>query len=300
MSFQDAAAELHVTPAALSYQIKSLEEQFGAPLFHRMNRKVELTEAGAALAPGAAEGFANLRAAWRAAKRTRESGVLTVTAGPAFTARWLAPRLFDFASKHPEVELRFAATLRLLDFRTDDIDIAIRFGQPRPGEEEALHVALDLGEWMTPMMTPDLAARHPTPDSLRDAPLIHQDDTAAFTGFDWGTWFRAASVPLPEPHGPRFSQADHALDAAQAGAGVVLGRMSLADAALRTGALVAPFDVAIVPEARYRVLCPKGAQERPATRAFLDWLRGEIATMADHSGGRVMVDAADVAATPEA
>ena len=297
MSFQDAAAELHVTPAALSYQIKSLEEQFGGPLFHRFNRRVELTEAGAALAPGAAEGFAALRAAWRAAKRTQESGLLTITAGPAFTARWLAPRLFDFAGRHPEVELRFAATLRLLDFRTDDVDVAIRFGQPRE-DEGALHTALEIGEWMTPMMTPALAARVEGPEGLHAVPLIHQDDTAVFTGFDWGTWFRAAGVAAPDLHGPRFSQADHALDAAQAGLGVVLGRVSLADAALRTGALVAPFATAIVPEARFRVLCPEGTQARPATRAFLDWLSGEVAAMADHSGGRVMVDAAEVAATP--
>ncbi|MEM7709195.1 MAG: LysR family transcriptional regulator, partial [Pseudomonadota bacterium] len=111
LSFQAAAAELSVTPAALSFQIKSLEEHLGAPLFRRLNRRVELTDAGLALTAPSSEAFQTLAAGWRAAKRVLDTGILTVTAGPAFTAKWLAPRLFDFAQKHPEVELRFAATL---------------------------------------------------------------------------------------------------------------------------------------------------------------------------------------------
>ena len=293
LSFRDAAAELNVTPSALSFQIKQLEDHLGAPLFRRLNRRVELTAAGEALAPGATEGFTALTAAWRMARRTLDSGLLTVTAGPAFTARWLAPRLFDFASRHPEVELRFAATLRLLDFARDDVDIAIRFGHP-PESEKDLHVAMEIREWITPMMTPAVAARVAAPADLCRETLIHQDDTAWLKPpVDWSAWFRAAGVAPPAMQGPRFSQADHALDAAQAGAGVVLGRVSLADQALRTGALVAPFDVTLVPSAHFRVLCPKGAETRPETRAFLDWLRDEVARMADHSADRRMVAAAD-------
>jgi LysR family glycine cleavage system transcriptional activator len=294
LSFARAADEIGVTPAALSFQIKSLEERFGAPLFIRHNRRVELTEAGRTLSPGTSEGFATLTAAWRAARRVLETNVLSVTAGPAFTARWLAPRLFAFAQAHPEVELRFVATLRLLDFGRDDIDVAIRFGRP-PEREEGVHQALTVHEWMTPMMHPDLAPNWTTPASLARAPLIHQDDTAFLRPLvDWAAWFRAAGVGVPEMHGPRFSQADHALDAAQAGAGVVLGRVSLADRALRSGALVAPFDLALVPEAGFRVLCPEGTQTQHATAAFLDWLRDEVGTMADHSTGRQMLPAGQV------
>lgn len=294
LSFQDAARELNVTPSALSFQIKQLEEHFGTLLFRRMNRRVALTTAGAALAPGTTEGFETLLTTWRAARRTLDSGLLTITAGPAFTARWLAPRLFDFATKNPAIELRFAATLRLLDFARDDIDVAIRFGIP-PDHERDLHVALSIEEWMTPMMTPDIAARVSQPSDLTGETLIHQDDTAWLRpAIDWAAWFRAAGVDDPGAHGPRFSQADHALDAAQAGAGVVLGRRSLADQALRTGALVAPFDLALVPPATFRVLCPQGAQTRPNIRAFLDWLAGEVGRMGDGSADRRMVAAADV------
>ena len=207
----------------------------------------------------------------------------------------MAPRLFAFARDHPEVELRFAATLRLLDFATDDIDVAIRFG-PAPGaREEGLHEALRIGEWVTPMMHPDLAPRYPTPESLVDASIVF-DDSIAFlqNTVSWADWFAAAGVEATDLHGPRFSQADHAIDAAEAGAGVVLGRGSLAEKALRQGALVAPFDLALVPDAHFRVLCPMGAQTRPATRAFLGWLATEVAAMADRTRGRRMVPAAAV------
>lgn len=289
LSFQNAAFELNVTPAALSFQIKSLETDLGAPLFRRLNRAVELTEAGRTLAPYAKEAFETLQGGWRATKRLEDHGALTVTAGPAFTARWLAPRMFLFARDNPEVELRFAATLRLLDFGRDQIDVAIRFGERPPGGDPGLYEAMTIREWMTPMMHPDLVADYPTPESLTQASLITQEDTDRFRGMSWAAWFTAAGVEPPEAHGPRFSQADHGMDAAQGGGGVILGRITLADAALGQGALIAPFDLAIVPPAQYRVLCPEGSQDRPATRAFLDWLGQELTKAGDHTAGRRMV-----------
>lgn len=297
MSFARAASELNVTPAALSFQIKSLEEHFGAPLFRRLNRAVELTEAGVALAPGTSDAFQALQGAWRAALRTQDSGVLTVTAGPAFTAKWLAPRMFEFAQAHPEIELRFAATLRLMDFDRDDIDIAIRFGNPHPEDEVGLYSEKIIDEWLTPMMHPDLVDRYPTPEALIKAPLLHQDDTAWLDPpIDWPVWFRANGIEVSELHGARFSQADHAIDAAQAGGGVVLGRVSLSDKALRDRRLVAPFRTALTTTAHYRVLCPDGAQTRPHIKAFLDWLRSEVTAMRDHGHHRRFVSAADVQA----
>ena len=98
MSFAKAAEELNVTPAALSFQIKSLEDHLGQPVFHRLNRAVELTEIGALLAPGMQSGFTEIASAWGRARRFADQSILTVTAGPAFTALWLAPRLFTFAT----------------------------------------------------------------------------------------------------------------------------------------------------------------------------------------------------------
>ncbi|MEM7642566.1 MAG: transcriptional regulator GcvA [Pseudomonadota bacterium] len=289
LSFQAAAAELSVTPAALSFQIKSLEEHLGAPLFRRLNRRVELTDAGHALSAPSSEAFQTLAMGWRAAKRVLDTGILTVTAGPAFTAKWLAPRLFDFAQRHPEIELRFAATLKMLDFSTDDVDIAIRFG-PDDSSDDGLYRALTIEEWVTPMMHPDLAARYPTPESLLDATIIF-DDSIAFlrNSVSWADWFAQYDIVADDLHGPRFSQADHAIDAAQAGAGVVLGRVSLGETALRQGSLVAPFETALVPRAQFRVLCPVGAETRPATKAFLDWLAKESARLDDHAEQRRLI-----------
>jgi LysR family glycine cleavage system transcriptional activator len=274
MSFSKAAEELSVTAAALSFQIKSLEEHLGAPLFRRLNRAVELTEAGRALAPGSALAFEELHRAWTAAKRSLDTTRITVTAGPAITAKWLAPRLFEFARAHPEIELRFSATLKLVDFKRDDVDVAIRFGLGGP--DEGLYSKPIIREWMTPMMSPALAAEISAPEDLFSATLL-QDFNLDFLDppCDWRTWFRAAGLDGDPPGGPVFSQADHAIDAAEGGGGVVLGRASLTTKALEHGRLVIPFPIAITTEAHYRVLCPSGVEQRPQVAAFLSWLDTE-------------------------
>lgn len=274
MSFAKAADELNVTPAALSFQIKSLEEHLGTPLFRRLNRAVELTDAGRALAPDAQIAFETLTNGWRAAQRTQDHQSLTVTAGPAFTAKWLAPRLFDFAQEHPEIELRFSASLKRMDFIRDNIDVAIRFGYgPDPGLY-SLPLAM---EWVTPVMLPEMAKRFPTPESLRDAVLII-DESIDFLDppTDWAAWSKGAGIEPLIAAGPRFSQADHAMDAALAGIGVALGRRALVIKDLAEGRLVAPYGKALQTGARFRFLCPKGAETRPQIAAFQEWMLREI------------------------
>jgi LysR family transcriptional regulator, glycine cleavage system transcriptional activator len=274
MSFAKAADELHVTPAALSFQIKSLEEHLGAPLFRRLNRAVELTEAGLALAPGAADGFQTLAAAWRTAERTKDNQTLTVTAGPAFTAKWLAPRLYEFAQSHPEVELRFSASLKIMDFGRDAIDVAIRFGN---SDDEGLYSVPLPEEWVCPVMTPALAKRYPTAQSLTKAPLIFDDSLSFLEPLsDWKTWFKAVGIDYNPQTGPRFSQADHAIDAALAGVGIVLGRRALVVKDIADGRLVTPVPIALDTGVRFRFLCAKGAETRPQIAAFRDWIMAEI------------------------
>lgn len=274
MSFAQAAGELHVTPAALSFQIKSLEEHLGAPLFRRLNRAVELTEAGRALAPAASDGFQTLAAGWRAAQRLQDHQTLTVTAGPAFTAKWLAPRLFDFAQSHPEIELRFSASLRIMDFNRDSIDVAIRFGV---GPDAGLYSLPLADEWVVPVMSPEMAQTFPTPQSLANAVLI-VDQSIDFLDppIDWPAWFRAINVDITPNFGPRFSQADHAIDAALAGVGVALGRRALVIKDLADGQLVAPYPMALPTGARFRFLCPEGTENRPQVVAFKTWMLHEI------------------------
>ncbi|MEH6738402.1 MAG: transcriptional regulator GcvA [Sulfitobacter sp.] len=274
MSFAQAAAELNVTPAALSFQIKSLEQHLGAPLFRRLNRAVELTEAGDALSSGAAEGFQTLATAWRAAQRTQDTQTLTVTAGPAFTAKWLAPRLYEFAQAHPDIELRFAASLQRMDLTRDNVDVAIRFSNTTTPDLYSLPLA---EEWITPVMTPAMAEKYSTVESLQQAPIIF-DDSINFLDprVSWSSWFTAMESPYTPTLGPRFSQADHALDAALAGVGVVLGRRALVVKDLAEGRLVAPFSTALSTGARFSFLCLKGMEHRPQIAAFRDWMLQEI------------------------
>ncbi|MXU63999.1 transcriptional regulator GcvA [Oceanomicrobium pacificus] len=293
MSFADAAAELNVTPAALSYQIKNLEEHLGAPLFRRLNRAVELTEAGRSLQPGVAQGFESLTRAWRSVRRRRDGSVLTVTAGPAFTATWLAPRLFGFSAAHPEIELRFVATLRLLDFERDDVDVAIRFGL---GGDDGFRSERLNSEALTPVMVPELAARYPTAESLRDAPLIH-DESLGFLSPppDWAAWFTAAGLEPPGSRGAHFSGADQAIASALAGGGVLMGRLSLVSGPLREGTLVAPFPLTLTIDAHYRLVTTDAVESQPAFAKFRTWLLDELARDRVSLDGRTCVHVTSIA-----
>lgn len=292
LSFAKAAAELNVTPAALSFQIKSLEAHLGQPLFRRLNRAVELTEAGRALLPGASDGFDTLRRAWRTAQRVGDTNTLTITAGPAFTAKWLASRLFLFAQAHPEIELRFTASLRTMDFELDEVDVAIRFGT---GEDQGLFSRDIFDEWLTPMMTPALAARIKTEADLKTATLLQLSDVTDISQqATWAAWFTAAGLGDPPKGGPRFDQADHAIDAAVAGAGVTLARISLAYSALVDGSLVAPFPLALRTDSHYRFVCPEGGETRAQNALFLDWLLAEAQEMLRFNDGRRILHVADI------
>ena len=289
MSFAKAAEELHVTPAALSFQIKSLEDHLGQPVFRRLNRAIELTEVGRTLFPGAQEGFDRLKIAWRAALRVTDSSTLTVTAGPAFTAKWLAPRLFHFAQAHPEIELRFSASLKLVDFIRDEIDVAIRFGA---GDDSGIYSKALISEWITPMMSPAMAETIKEPADLNKLTLLHQDVFPFIDeSINWATWFKAAGIGTPPEGGPRFSHADHAHDAAISGSGVVLGRYSLAEKALRDGQLVAPFKIAIDLPYKYRFVCLRGTETRPNIAAFEQWLHSEISVMETFRDKHDFIDA---------
>ncbi len=294
LSFAKAADELNVTPAALSFQIKSLEEHLGQALFRRLNRAVELTEAGKTLAPGAADGFATLQSAWAATRRLQDNSTLTITAGPALTAKWLAPRLYEFARAHPEIDLRFSATLRNLDLERDEVDVAIRFGY---GQDDGLYSVPVRPEWLTPVMTPELAEQFPTAESLQGAPLIH-DDSIDFLDppCDWATWFRAVGVNFTPTHGAHFSNADHAIDAAVAGVGVALGRRPMIIKDMMEGRLVTPFKVAIETKARFRFLCLPGAEEKPQIAAFRDWFLAEIEKTAHISDEFEIIPVEDISA----
>ena len=290
MSFARAAEELNVTPAALSFQIKSLEEHLGQPLFRRLNRAVELTEAGRALAPGASDGFQILSSAWRAARRLQDQRTLTVTAGPALTAKWMAPRLYDFAQAHPEIELRFSASLRIMDFDRDEIDVAIRFGYGPDPDLYALPLA---EEWVTPVMIPDLAARYPTPESLTKAPLIF-DESISFLDppCDWPAWFRAVGIDFTPDHGAAVftgrSRGRRGAGRSRRG----LGPPGAGDQGLARGSPGRSLQSGTQHEGAFPVSLPEGRGDTPADRGLSgldvggDRENGQYFGQNDHHPGR--------------
>lgn len=288
MSFANAAKELFVTPAALSYQIKQLEEFLGTPVFRRLNRAVELTDAGRALQPGVSLAFDSLRQATRAVAKLQADEPLTITAGPAFTAKWLAPRFFRFHEDHPEIELRFVASLRTMDFHRDGVDAAIRFSA---GIDDTVYSEVLAEEWVTPVCTRDIAARIRGESSLCNETLLHDESLQAFPpAADWPAWGRISRMDGDWTHGPRFSNADHAIDGALEGAGIVLGRIALVERYLANGRLVAPFKLALRPSARFYFVCPKGHEASGRVGTLLKWMREEIAGIGQFSRELTIID----------
>ncbi len=286
LSFANAAAELHVTPAALSQQIKSLESHLGAPVFLRLNRRVELTDIGRMLAPVVSEGFDTLLAAWSAALRRVEKQHLTVTAGPAFMAGWLAPRMGSFVTAHPEVELRFTASLRMLSFERDEIDLAIRFGA---GDDEGYFSEELFVDWVTPMVAPNLAERIKSPQDVGHLPMIQQDSGGMLQDYErWNAWCDVFNVQKNDD-GPVFTTPDSALTYAVNGSGVVLGRLSLAQHLLQAGQLVMPLRESLRRSLRYRLVCPLGKEQDQNVQVFRQWIKGEMAALENWSEGRLFV-----------
>src|SRR5882757_2078146 len=153
LSFAKAADELHVTPAALSHQIRGLEEEVGVALFHRRTRAIELTDAGKLLYPGIHAGFESLRNAIGQIERAREHNILVISATPGLVAKWLMPRLWRFLRVHPDIDARIAASLKLVDFAADGVDVAIRLSK---GDHPELHVEKLYADSVLPVCSPRL------------------------------------------------------------------------------------------------------------------------------------------------
>jgi LysR family transcriptional regulator, glycine cleavage system transcriptional activator len=276
LSFARAADELHVTPAALSHQIRGLEQEVGVSLFHRRTRAIELTEAGRLIYPGIHAGFQSLRNAIGQIERARDHNVLVISATPGLVAKWLMPRLWRFLHAHPDIDPRVSASFKLADFAADGVDVAIRLSKGIPAD---LYDEKLFDDSMLPVCSPRLVEQ-----GLRGAadlprfPLIHYDiETAMQVSPVWTDWFAVAGLEgVDGTRGLRVSAADHALEAAVAGAGVALSHKLIASDDLHSGRLVMPFGPELPLRSGYHFVCPKGYETRPMVRAFRDWLFAEM------------------------
>lgn len=286
-SFRKAADELHVTPAAVSQQIKVLEEQLGQPLFHRLATGLALTRAGQAGLPLVREGIASLESAAQLMAAQRSADTLNVWTAPSFAAKWLMPRLHRFVDKHPGIDIRLSASALLIDgtsgvissddLRRHGVDVAIRFGQ---GQYPGCEVEKLLSASVVPLCSPKLMkGKHPLrePADLRHHTLLH-DDTAYEGRPDWASWLALAGVSGVDPsHGLRFNHAALALEAAADGQGVALTLLPLAATDIANGRLVVPFTQRVDVDTAYYLISLRSAEETeaPEIAAFRAWLMSE-------------------------
>jgi LysR family glycine cleavage system transcriptional activator len=268
LSFKRAAAELHVTQAAVGHQVRALEAQLGAALFVRLHRALALTPAGARYLPAASDAFDRLDEATQVLRARPRTPRLVLSVVPSFGANWLVPRLGRFRAQHPEIDLVVLSSADLADFARDPVDVGIRFG---PGRWPGVRADLLLDEEYLPVASPKLArGKRPLrrPEDLRRHTLLHDENHDA-----WRAWLASAGVTGVDPErGVVFSDSSQLVAAAAAGQGVALARRLLAEPYLRRRALVRPFAGTVPAEFAYYVVCAESRAEEPAIRAFREWI----------------------------
>ena len=277
LSFAKAADELRVTPAAISHQVRTLEDYLGVRLFHRTGRAIMLTDDGRELLPDLSEGFERLEAGMARMLRKRgDGGILTVSITPSFAAKWFIPRLERFRTAHPDIDVRIDTSPKLADFRSDGIDVGLRYGL---GGYEPLQAVRLFGEEVSPVCSPAFLERRSlaTPDDLAGCTLLHDESSAGDPLFPtWRDWLEGAGATRVDPErGLRFGLSIMAMQAAVDGQGVLLGRSVLADCDIREGRLVRPFDFALPVRPAYWMVSPAEGEERPMVRRFRQWLLAE-------------------------
>jgi LysR family glycine cleavage system transcriptional activator len=277
LSFSRAADELGVTPAAVSSQIRLLEDQVGVQLFWRTSRTVRLTGPGQTLFTGVAEAFATLGRAFERIGGDA-STTLGVTMSASFAAKWLVPRLDSFRQLHPGIDLRIEVSDEVIDFASSDAQVAVRFGD---GHYPGLRADRLFEEFVFPVCSPGLlngAKPLRVPSDLKHHTLIHLDWQArGETWPDWRMWLLAAGAKDVDPsHGIRLSLFSLVSQAAIAGQGVALGNTSLVGDDLASGRLIKPFDLSLkAPAFAYYVVSPVAVAERPLVAAFRTWVLTE-------------------------
>ena len=291
LSFTRAAAELHVTQAAVSHQVKGLEEYLGLSLFKRQNRSLLLTDAGQAYFPALRDAFDTIDDATNKLKERDSGGALRVSTFTSFAAKWLVPRLGRFGAQNPDIEVRLAINDHISDMNADGIDVGIRYGT---GDYRGLRVERLLTEEIFVVCSPRLLDGPiplRSPEDLAKHTLLHDDLPE-----DWDTWLEAAGLDVTNPafrtgRDIAINHSEMVLQAATDGLGVALGRSVLLADDLAAGRLVKPFDLELPAQSAYYFVCQQGAIERPKVRAFRDFLFAEAARDRGHGS--------DAATAPE-
>ncbi|MDB5655301.1 MAG: transcriptional regulator, LysR family [Tardiphaga sp.] len=275
LSFTAAAAELNVTQTAISHQIKRLEEELGVALFVRQNRALALTPQARDYLPGIRAAFNDLRLATDRLRRNDTDRVLTVSTLASLASKWLLPKLPAFQAAHPEIDVHITTSTSMVDFKSGDVDAAIRYGRGRWAGLRA--------DWLTadqlfPVCSPALlTGDNPlrTPADLARFTLLH---SSASYDDDWRLWLTAAGLPIDisKQPGLSFDMIFMTLQAAIEGNGVAIGRTTYVEGDLAKGRLVVPFQISLPADAGFYLVAPEAAAQTPKLAAFRDWLLASI------------------------
>lgn len=291
-SFSKAADELHVTPAAVSQQIRQLEDTLDVALFHRLSRGLALTDAGQAGLSELQSGFDSIQSAVTSMRSATQRKELNIWTSPSFASKWLMVRMHRFVAAHPSIDLRISGSVALIDsdatapslsadiLKSHNIDLAIRFGSgnyPGCDVEKLLDVhALPLcsPSYLNDSTKPALK----TPRDLSEHTLLH--DESPYEGRPkWSDWFNSNGVDNVEAaHNIYFNSVLLALSAAVAGQGVVLTLEQLAQDDINEGRLVPVFDTRSEVEHAYHLVTLQGANHDTKVQAFRDWIVSELAS----------------------
>jgi LysR family glycine cleavage system transcriptional activator len=270
-SFTEAAGELFVTHAAVSRHIRDLEEWLGTPLFVRTGRGVELTDAGQRFGAALTPLFDGMAEATREAAAQGSVRTLVVSVEPATASRWLVPRLGRFNDLHPDIELMINPEQRLVDFRSGEADVGIRYAIGAQDDVELVKLSDSMS---FPVCSPKLIEGDGpiTPNDLANYTLLHEQRKQW-----WADWLEQAGVKGVEDwRGPIF-QGHLAIEAAEAGQGFALGDQILCTDSIVEGRLARPFPLDMKDHGSYCIVRAKGSKESVTASAFREWLQAEMA-----------------------
>ncbi len=262
-SFKRAAIELSVTPAALSHQVKALEERIGAALFHRIPQGLALTDEGRSLLPVVRQAFDEIAGQLALTSNREARTVLSVGVVGSFATGWLLPRLAAFEAAFPGLDLRLSTNNNRVDIAEEGLDFAIRFGD---GAWHGTAAELLFAAPLTPLCDPATAARLASPGDLGGETLLR-----SYRPDDWPDWFEAAGVEAPVSFGAMFDSSIAMVEAARRGHGVALAPARLFEAALASGEIVKPFSIE-AGKGGYWLTWLKSRTPTPAMSEFRDWI----------------------------
>jgi LysR family transcriptional regulator, glycine cleavage system transcriptional activator len=266
LNFSTAADALNVSPAAVSQQIKALEDYVQVPLFRRTGRRVELTDEGLELLPAVRDGLARLTSAMHQLKHHGHAGPLQISTVVSFLQLWVLPRLRSFRRKFPDIDLRFHTSRELVDFSRSSMHVALRFGH---GNYPNLYSEKLLDDWLVPVASPELIKQHGVIERGTDLsryPLLESDDEP------WSVWNKPDEEAVWSARAPNIDDSAGLLAAAEEGLGFALARWTLVTRHLQKGSLKLAGKETLPFKSSYYFVCPKSFLNLPKVAQFREWI----------------------------